>query len=50
MTLSEAMLEKLSTPKPLTHMTTRLPNLFARKNAALIASIKKAKGLGGVKG
>lgn len=41
MTLSQDMLEKLATPKPLAHMTSRLPNLFARKNAALIASLKK---------
>lgn len=46
MTLSQSMLEKLATPKPLTHMTTRLPNLFARKNAALIASLKKPAGMG----
>lgn len=39
--IPEPMLQKLVTPQPLTHMTSRLPNLFARKNAALIASLKK---------
>lgn len=50
MTLTEAMLEKLVTPKPGAHMTTYLPNLRAKKNAALIASLKKAKSLGGIRG
>lgn len=50
MTLSETMLEKLVTPKPLAHMTTRLPTRFAKTNASLIASLKKAKELGSVKG
>jgi hypothetical protein len=37
------MLEKLATPQPSTHMTSRLPNLFARKNAALIASLQPSE-------
>lgn len=39
--IPEPMLQKLVTPQTTAHMTTRLPNLFARKNAALIASLKK---------
>lgn len=50
MTLNDQMLQKLVTPKPGAHMTTRLPSLCARKNAALIASMKKTKMVGGVKG
>lgn len=49
MTLSEQMLQKLVTPKP-GYMTTRLPTKSAKTNASLIASLKKAKELGSVKG
>lgn len=38
--IPEPMLLKLATPQPLTHMTSRLPSLFARKNAQLIAFLK----------
>lgn len=42
MTLSLSMLEKLATPKPGNHVS-RLPTKSAQTNAALIASIMKAK-------
>lgn len=42
MTLTNAQLEQLATPKPGSHVS-RLPNLSARKNAKLIAEIKKAQ-------
>ncbi len=35
-------LKRITEPRP-GPITSRLPNLFARKNAALIASIMKAK-------
>lgn len=38
--ISEPMLEKLVTPKPGGHMTTRLPVKCAQTNAALIAALK----------
>lgn len=41
--LTEPMLEKLVTPKPGGHMTTRLPVKCAQTNAALIASMKAAE-------
>lgn len=43
MTLTPETLKSLVTPKPLAHMTTRLPNRFAHTNAALIAHVTKAK-------
>lgn len=39
MTLNTQTLQKLVTPKPLAHMTTRLPTRFAKTNAALIAGL-----------
>lgn len=49
MTLTDALLTKLVTPKPGPH-TTKLPRKSARTNAALIAGIKAAQALGSVKG
>jgi len=42
MTLSDPILTKLTTIKP-GPQTTRLPGLFARKNAALIRAVKGRK-------
>lgn len=43
MSISEPLLEKLATPQR-GPMTTRLPGLFAKMNAALIsAAVKKGK-------
>lgn len=39
MILPDPILERLTTPKP-GSLSTRLPNLHARKNAQLVAAIK----------
>lgn len=41
MTIPTEMLQKLATPQPLAHMTSRLPSKFARTNAELIAALAK---------
>ena len=43
MTLTQETLSKLVEPKP-GHITSRLPTLFAKTNAALIAGLKATKG------
>lgn len=46
MTLTAEKLDLLTTRKAGAHMVSRLPGLCAKKNAALIASLKKGKEAG----
>lgn len=48
MTLTNELLEKLVTPKA-GSLVSRLPNLAARKNAKLIAELKRAEEVKGMR-